>query len=140
MWRLEALRTAFVGQGLRGPLPAPVLSAWRSASAGKLPSKKQIAVLQELLERRGSLWVTVRLTEQTDDPFAAMLAVDREQSVQHRAGIFARGRAWEEEKRRCREPLAGRQRALERGTTDDGLQAIGSILRGLLPAADSTTE
>lgn len=137
MWRLDAHRSAFVGEGPRGPLPTAVVSAWRAAYMGKLPSKKQVSILQELVERRGPLWVAVRLSEKGDDPLGIVLAADSAQKVRDRGDIVARERAWEQEKRGYQE---GRLGDGQNAPRVDGAQSIGSILRGLLPTPDATPD
>lgn len=141
MWRLEARRGLYVGQGPKLPLPLSVVAAWRSAYSGRQPSKKQVVVLQELVERRGSLWVTVRLTQGGADAFQAILTADREQTVTDRTEIVARERAWEEEKRSYQQPALGPLRALQEAASSDEPQAIGAILRGLMmPASEGQSE
>lgn len=129
MWRLEARR---VSTPPREPRPSDslrgdVLAAWRDALDGRLPSKKQGLVVEELVGRRGEAWVVATLRVGGSDPFARMLAADRRQRASDLAETVARERAWEEEKSGYRTTGRPGQGEVSRAV---GLEGVGSILRG----------
>ncbi|MHB8509114.1 MAG: hypothetical protein ACYDGR_10780 [Candidatus Dormibacteria bacterium] len=93
---------------------------WRGAYDSRRPSKKQIAVLGEIVDRRGSLWVAMQNGSSEPDPFRARMAADADQSASDHQAIIARERAWEEQKAGERED-AGR---------------LGELLREILPPTE----
>jgi len=115
MWRLEAARSGYLRSGPGGPLPAAVLAGWRVVYGARRPSKKQIAVLAELIERRGSAWVTGRLSAGYPDPLGALMALDQAQRRSDNEAIIARERSRDEERR----------------ADDTGFQRLGDLLQQL---------
>ena len=99
MWRVEAVRTKYLGGKPREALPPGVMAAWRGAYNQRRPSKKQVEILNEVIERRGSLWVATRLAGDYPDPFAALLELEQAQRGADHQAIIARERAWEQQKR-----------------------------------------
>lgn len=120
MWRLEAVRSQHTGGGPRSQLSPPVRACWQIAYGARRPSKKQIAVLVELTERRGSAWIASRLAAGYPDPFGALLDLDQTTRRSDNEAIVARERARDEEKR----------------AEGVGLQRIGDLLRDFLPAPE----
>jgi hypothetical protein len=99
MWRVEAVRTKYIGGRPKDVLPPGVMAAWRGAYAKRRPSKKQVGVLREIIEQRGSLWVAARLSEEYPDPFRALMELDQAQRTTDHAAIIVREREWENQKR-----------------------------------------
>lgn len=108
MWRVEAVKTKYLGGKPREALPPGVMGAWRAAYKNHRPSKKQVAALDEIIQRQGSLWVATLLAGAGPDPFAELLEMDKEEQLGARMAAIEREQAVADEK------LAYRQTVIER--------------------------
>lgn len=101
MWRLDV--------GPRGPhrvvpirgyggLSRLVLGAWQGAYGHRKPSKKQVSVLHELIDRFGPAWVATHLPADDDDPYGSLLTAANGQREADTRDVINRERDWAQQK------------------------------------------
>ncbi|MDA8332042.1 MAG: hypothetical protein M0027_12760 [Candidatus Dormibacteraeota bacterium] len=118
-WHLTAARDRAARQG-GGPLPVPVLRAWRRAYEGRRPSASQIEVVGELLTRWEPAEIAAMLLAGGEgDALAEVMAADRARSVER---LAAAGQAKHEV------AVARRVEAGEGQSYVDTLAALGVTL------------
>jgi len=100
MWYLHVHRVRHSPRHTPGPLPLPVHQGWRRAYGARRPSPRQVAVLSELVLRRGAEWVAEQFAAGAGegDPFGFILARDRQLSGAAIAAERRREQSWQNTK------------------------------------------
>ena len=112
-WVLTCSRTHSTPSTSAGEVPDAVILAWRRAHRSHVPSRKQRAVLAELLTRRSAEWIIQQLEQANGsaDPFGDVLRSDSALSAHNLAAAQAAEERWERDKQQ--ESSTGEQSLLE---------------------------